>query len=634
MGNRWKSTYEQRITTAEKAVARVVAGDHVFVASAAGEPAHLVRALTARAGELADVELFQIHPMGDMPYLAPGLSDHVRADSFFVSEGLRDAVAECRADYTPAFMSQIPGLLRSGRLPMQVALVSVTPPDEHGYVSLGLSVDVTRAAVDAADLVIAQVNRKMPRTLGGALLPVAEIDLFVEFDEDPPVLAKVEADEVHERIAAHIGRLVPDGATIQVGIGRIPNAVMAYLRDKSDLGVHTELLTDGLMELAKAGIINGRRKALHPGKMVASLAMGSADLYRWMDANPSLELHPSEYVNSVANIAANHRMVAINTGLEVDLTGQVCADSFGFRFYSGMGGHADFIRGAALAPEGKPIIALPSTAETPQGRVSRITPALKEGAGVLTTRGDIHYVVTEHGIAYLHGKNMRERAMALIAVADPDHRQDLLHAAKSRRLVFAHQIIPARGTVYPEELETMVALETGTDILFRPIKATDDELVKDLFYSFSEKTRFQRFMRVVKAMPHSERQVFCNIDYQQEMAILATLEVESTEEALGVGRYMYDEGTKSAEIAVVVRDDWQGRGIGRHLFERLAEIAKGRGIAKFTASVLVGNEAMMNIFRSVAPHMKSHAEKDVIRVEIDLTKMPLRAAEKKEPPKA
>jgi GNAT superfamily N-acetyltransferase len=394
------------------------------------------------------------------------------------------------------------------------------------------------------------------------------------------------------------------------------------------------MFSDGLLPLLESGVVDNSRKNIHRGKVVATFVMGSRKLYEFVDDNPLIRMLDVAYVNNIATIRKNRQMVSVNSAIQVDLTGQVCADSFGFRFYSGMGGHADFIRGAALAPEGKPIIALPSTADTPQGRVSRIAPALKEGAGVLTTRGDIHYVVTEHGIAYLHGKSMRERAMALIGIADPDFRQDLLHAAKSRRLVFAHQIIPARGTVYPEELETLVTLETGTDVLFRPIKATDDELVKDLFYSFSEKTRFQRFMRVVKAMPHAQRQVFCNIDYQQEMAILATLEVESTEEALGVGRYMIDEGTKSAEIAVVVRDDWQGRGVGRHLFQRLAEIAKARGIAKFTANVLVGNEAMMNIFRSVGPHMKSHAEKDVIRVEIDLTKMPLPAEAKKEPPKA
>ncbi|MHC4859148.1 MAG: acetyl-CoA hydrolase/transferase family protein, partial [Planctomycetota bacterium] len=525
-----REAYERKLTTAEEAVSRVKRGDRVFVATAAGEPRHLVRALTDRAEELADVELVQFHTLSDAPYAAPELKDRIRANALFASDAVRDAVSECRADYTPIFLSQVPRLFHAKKLPLDVALVTVSPPDQHGYLSLGVSVDITRAAVETADLVVAQVNPGMPRTFGSSLLHESEVDLLVEHEEHLAEVPMAEPDEVHRRIAAHISRLVPDGATIQVGAGRIPNAVIPHLEGKNDLGVHTELFSDGLMRLVENGVITGRKKTFHPGKIVASLAMGTQELYDFVDGNPVLELHASDYVNSPRNIASNHSMVAINSGLEVDLTGQVCADSLGYRFYSGMGGHADFIRGAALAPDGKPIVALPSTAETPEGVVSRIVPSLREGAGVLTTRGDVHYVVTEYGIAYLHGKTIRERAMALIWVAHPDFRQDLLHAAKSRRLVYAHQIVPPRRAVYPEELETRVGLADGEDVLLRPVKHTDDELMKDLFYSLSEHSRYLRFHTVLREMPHRRRQLFVNIDYFQEMAIVAVAEVEGRDE--------------------------------------------------------------------------------------------------------
>lgn len=619
MSTRFLDAFGRKMTTAEKAVSRIGRGERVFVGTAAGEPKALVRALAARGVELADVELLHFHPMGELPWLDSALEDRIRANTMFVSDPVRDAVADARADYTPMFLSQVPRLFRSGRMPIDVALVTVTPPDEHGYLSLGVSVDITRAAVEAARVVVAQVNRKMPWTFGGSLLHVSEVDFLVEAEEDLPELTPLAPDEVHERIAAQISRLVPDGATVQVGAGRIPNAVISYLQDKNDLGVHTELFSDGLMDLVEKGVVTGRRKTFHTGRIVASLAIGTKKLYEFLDANATVELHPSDYVNDPLNIARNRPMVAVNAGLEVDLTGQVCAESLGYRFYSGLGGHADFVRGTAMAPDGKPIIAIPSTAKTAEGVVSRIVPALNEGAGVLTTRGDVHYVVTEHGIAYLHGKSIRERAMALIGIAHPDFRPELLHAAKARRLVFANQIVPPRDAVYPEELEKKVTLENGgPEVLLRPVRPTDEEAMKDLFYSFSEQTLYLRFHAVVKEMPHRKRQIFCNVDYRQEMAIVATLEEDGHEELIGIGRYMMDEGTRSAEVAFIVRDDWQGKGLGRILFERLAEIAKSRGIQRFTAEVLAENQAMIRVFRHGGFPMKSNQSAGVIHVEIDL----------------
>jgi len=619
MSDRWKSNYDSKLQDAGTAIAVTRPGHRVFVGTAAGEPAHLVAALADHAPELADVELLQFHTLRKAPYLGAEFQDRIRANSLFVGEPLREAVSAGLVDYTPLFLSMIPEAFRTRRIPIDVALVMVSPPDEHGYVSLGPAVDITLAATAAARVVIAQVNSRMPRTFGSGLLHVTEIDSFVLHDEDLATNAPVPPDQVHEEIAAYIGRLVRDGSTVQVGAGRIPNAVMPYLADKRDLGVHTELFSDGLMELVKSGAVTGRKKTFHPGRIVTSMAFGSAELYAYLDRNPAIEFHGSDYVNSPVHIAANDKMVSINSGLQVDLTGQVCADSLGYRSFSGMGGHADFTRGAALSKGGKPIIALPSTAETPEGTVSRIVLALDEGAGVVTTRGDIHYVVTEHGIAYLHGKTMRERAMSLISVAHPDFREDLLHAAKERHLVFADQILPPPGTVYPRELEKRTELKGGEQLLIRPIRGTDDDEMKDLFYSFSEQTRYLRFHAVTKEMPHSRRQVFCSVDYHQEMAIVAETGEEGREDLVGVARYMIDEGDRSAEVAFIVRDDWQGKGLGSRLFAELADIAKARGIDRFTAEVLLENRAMIRVFRGSGYPMNTGRESGVISVELDLT---------------
>jgi acyl-CoA hydrolase/GNAT superfamily N-acetyltransferase len=618
MSDRWKTTYEERRTVAARAVLGINPGDRVFLGTAAGEPAHLVSALADHAPQLADVELIQFHTLGEAPYLGPAFTDRIRANSLFVGESIREAVTAGLVDYTPLFLSQIPGAFRSRIIPIDVALIMVGTPDEHGYFSLGPSVDITHAAAGAARVVIAQVNPRMPRTFGSGLLHVSEIDSFVEYEEELLTNEPVPPDRVHEEIALHVGRLVPDGATVQVGAGRIPNAVMPYLADKRDLGVHTELFSDGLMELVKSGAVTGRRKTFHPGRIVTSMAFGKAELYRYLDRNPAIEFHGSDYVNSPVHIAANDRMVAINSGLQVDLTGQVCADSLGYRSFSGMGGHADFTRGAALSKGGKPIIALPSTADTPEGTVSRIVLALTEGAGVVTTRGDVHYVVTEHGIAYLHGKSMRERAMALISVAHPDFREELLGAAKGRHLVFADQILPPPGTVYPAELEKRVEIKDGQQVLIRPIKGTDDDEMKDLFYSFSEQTRYLRFHSVTKEMPHSRRQVFCSVDYHHEMAIVAEIGSDGQEDLVGVARYMMDEGDRSAEVAFVVRDDWQGKGLGGLLFAELADIAKSRSIDRLTAEVLLENRAMIRVFRNSGYPMKTSRESGVISVELAL----------------
>jgi len=425
-------------------------------------------------------------------------------------------------------------------------------------------------------------------------------------------------DEVTQRIADNVSRLIHDGATLQLGIGRIPDAILATLTDRHDLGIHTEMFSDGVMKLALNGNITGRCKTQHTGKIVGSFAAGSRELFEFMDNNPMIEMHPSEYTNDPFVISRQDNMVAINSALEVDLTGQVCADSLGQQFFSGIGGHADFMRGTALARNGIPIIAMPSTASTPSGLCSRIVPVLSDGAGVVTTRGDVHYVVTEYGIAYLHGKNLRERVMSLINIAHPQFRTELLYAAKRRRIVYRNQIMPPPSKPYPAELETTVALRDGQSVLIRPFRADDESMMRDMFYSFSEKTVYLRYHGTLKSMPHNRLQVFCNVDYDTEIALIGVVGPAGKEEVVGVGRYLTEASKQSAEMAFVVRDDWQRKGLGTILFKRLVEIAQANGIRKFHAEVLAENSGMLKIFHRSGLSVETSTEEGVVGITMEL----------------
>ncbi|MDX1418419.1 MAG: acetyl-CoA hydrolase/transferase C-terminal domain-containing protein [Rubricoccaceae bacterium] len=418
-----------RLVSAEEAVAVVESGHRVFVHTAAAAPQRLVAALTDRAPSLRDVEVVHLHTEGPAPYAAAELREHVRTKAFFVGANVRAAVASGEADYVPVFLSEVPALFRRRVLPLDVALVHVSPPDRHGFCSLGVSVDASRAAVETAPVVVAQINPQMPRTHGDGLIHARRIAYGVEVDEPIPEHAPPVLSEGERAIGRHCAALVDDGATLQMGIGAIPDAVLAALTGHRDLGVHTEMFSDGVIDLVERGVITGAQKRVHPGKLVSTFLMGSRRLYDFVDDNPLVAMLDCAYVNDTAVIRRNPRVTAINSAIEVDLTGQVSADSIGTRQYSGVGGQMDFIRGASLSPGGKPIIALPSS--TRRGD-SRIVPVLKEGAGVVTTRAHVHYVVTEHGVADLYGRTLRERARALIAVAHPDHREALERAAFER----------------------------------------------------------------------------------------------------------------------------------------------------------------------------------------------------------
>lgn len=428
----WRDDYQSKCVTAREAVRLIHSGDRVFTSGNVATPRLLFRALIDRKHELDRVQLVHLLLMGE-EFSAPGLDEHFHHNALFVGPGDRHAVNAGKADYTPIFLSEIPGLFTSDILRPDVALLHVSPPDEHGFMSLGVEVLASRTAAEAARVVIAQVNDEMPRVLGDSFLHVSHVHAIVECSEPLPEFSCGTVGEVEQRIGIHIAGLIPDRATLQLGIGTIPDAVLASLSGKRDLGIHTEMISDGVMQAMEAGIITGEHKTLHHGKAVATLVLGSPALYRYVDNNPAFELHPSSYTNDPFVIAQNDNLIAINSALEVDLTGQVCADSIGTAIYSGFGGQLDFIRGAARSRGGKPIIALPATAQ--RGETSRIVPLLKPGAGVVTTRGDVHYVVTEFGVAQLYGRTLRQRARALIDIAHPQFRETLEQAARERKLL-------------------------------------------------------------------------------------------------------------------------------------------------------------------------------------------------------
>jgi acetyl-CoA hydrolase len=422
----WLAHYEPRITTAEEAVKVIESGRRVFLTGNCSVPQKVLAALVARAHELKDVEILQVLTIGPAPHAEPEMYGHLNINTVFISDNVRRAINEGRGDFTPCFLSEVPLLFRDGHLPLDVALIHVSPPDEHGFCSLGIEAGLVKTPAQMAKVVIAEVNERMPRTLGDSFIHISKIDYAIPVNYPLVELAMVETNDLSMQIGRHVAELIEDGATLQIGIGAIPGAVLTFLGNRRDLGVHTELFSDGVMDLVQRGVITNEKKTLHPGKIIAGFILGTQRLYDFVDDNPIVELHPTEYVNDPFVIAQNDRMVSINSAIEVDLTGQVCSDSIGPRLYSGVGGQVDFVYGAARSRGGKPIIALPSTATLKDGaRASRIVATLRPGAGVVTTRNHVHFVATEYGVARLYGRTIRERARALIDIAHPDMRADL-----------------------------------------------------------------------------------------------------------------------------------------------------------------------------------------------------------------
>ena len=615
----WKETYKDKIKTAPLAMKSIQSGDSIFIGTGCAQPQHLVNALVEHTDRIYDAHIVHLLTVGTAPYADEKFREKFKMNSFFIADNVRDAFSRGIGDYTPIFLSEIPAEFESGRIPVDVALISVTPPDVNGLCSLGVSVDIVQAAIANAKYVIAQVNDRMPRTFGNCFVHVNKIDMLVPYDEDIVEIPIPESDETLQSIGQNIARLVEDGSTIECGIGRIPQALAEFLKDKKDLGIHTEMFSDWIIELVECGAITCAKKTLNRGKIIASFCMGSRRLYDYIDNNPFFEFYPTEYVNDVFNISRHDKMVGINVGLEIDLTGQVCADSLGYQFYSGIGGQVDFIRGAARSRGGKAIIAMPSTAK--KGTVSRIVPALTKGAGVVTTRGDVHYVVTEFGTAYLHGKSIRERCMDLINISHPKFRNELIQAAKAQKYIYEDQIeLPWDQVTYPKELEHYNTLHNGTQIFFRPVKPTDEPALSEMLYSLSEKSIQTRYMTHTMTFPHKDVQQLTNIDYRQDISIVGTVPGTSSDEIVAIAQYFLDPKTQAAEVAFLVQDEWQKKGMGTLLLDYITDIARQRGVKRFYARVLPANKPMLAVFHNSGYSVNTEFDGDVYSISYDLDK--------------
>ncbi len=614
-----RALHPEKFPSEERIFSQIHPGNRIFIGTGCAEPQYLVAALIeyvqSHPKAFFDTELLQVWTLGVAPYADAKFKDIFRHNSFFIGSNTREAVNRGIADYTPVFLSQVPALFQKKLVPVDVALIQTSLPDRHGYMSLGISVDIVKAATENAALVIAQANGHMPRVLGDTFISIRDVDFVIPHDEPLLEFEITVSDEIAQKIGTYVSRIVSDGDTIQVGYGSIPNAILTHLQGKKHLGVHTELLTDGIVMLMKRGVIDNSKKELNRGKTVAAFCMGKRDTYEFLHDNPSIEFRPVNYTNNPTVLARQKNMTAINSALEIDLSGQATAESIGKIFYSGIGGQADFMRGAILSQGGKTILALQSTAEN--GEVSRIVPFLKEGAGVTLSRGDIHYVVTEYGIAYLHGKNVRERAMELIAIAHPKFRPWLIDEAKKKHLIYRDQaFIPGVQGEYPEELEAYRTTRAGLNILLRPVKLSDEHLLKDFFYSLSSDSLYRRFISTRTDMHHERLQPFVVIDYTKEMVILAVLQHEGQDQIVGMAQYTIDQNTHTAEVAFVVRDDYQGKGVGAELLTYVTYLAKKSGLLGFTAAVLIENRQMLQLFEKMGFSIEMRADAGIYELKM------------------
>jgi len=623
----WTEKYKSKILSGSQASKKIKRGSRIFLGTGCGVPYHLVQELARNADQMADNEIVHLLTLGDTPSADSKFQNQFRHNTFFVSANIRDAVSEGRADYTPIMLSDIPNLFRQRRMPLDVALIQVSPPDRYGYCSLGISVDITKSAFESADVIIAQVNKKMPITHGDSFIDIREIDYLVPYDEPLREFQGAEVTETIDKIGSYVARLVENESTLELGIGALPQSVCNNLLETGvrDLGIHTEMFSDSLIPLIDKGVVTNKKKTLHKDKVIASFAMGSEKLYDHINDNPMFQFHDTAYVNDPYVIGQNKKMIAINSALEVDLTGQVCADSIGHRFYSGIGGQVDFIRGAKRSPGGKAIICLLSTAV--DDSVSRIVPRLSEGAGVVTTRGDVDVVITEYGLANLAGKTIRERVLSLIAIAHPKFRNELLEAAKSMHYVFEDQVpFLVQGTYFATEYEMTERFkgpDGQIDVYFRLIRPDDSDRIKELFYDLSEESIYFRFLTPLKSLRRQTLQDFYNVDQSRDISVVAVIrsdEEGETETIIGAGRYLLNRSTNEAEFALTVHDDFQGRGIGTYLLNHLMRIAKSKGVDAFIAYVHPQNQPMIRFIhrtdRVVESKLSIQDEEYVFRLKL------------------
>lgn len=612
-----KEKYPEKFEDSYEIFKHIKKGTHIFLGTGAGQVQFLLEELTRYAEDfpknITDAELFQIWSLTSSPYTSQN-------PNIFKSKNIHSTVHLGMADYTPIFLSRIPELIQKGFLPIDVALLQVSCPDQHGYMNLGVSVDISKAVAENAPLVIVQVNSHMPRVHGSGFLHIKDVDFVLAHDEPILEYHSQAPDFVSKSIGSFISRLINDGDTIQVGYGHLTNAAILSLEDKKNIGVHTELLSNGIIELMKKGVVNNSKKTVNRHVTVAAYCLGTKETYQFIHENPTIEFRTIDYTNSPLLIARQDNMTAINSALEIDLTGQASAQPIGNSSFSNTGGTSDFMRGAMLAKNGKSILVISSvnTVVDESGNKkeqSSIVPFISEGASVTLNRADIQYVVTEYGIAYLYGKNIRSRSLQLINIAHPKYRGSLLKDAKRLGYVYDDtEYNPEGNNLYPDSIETFRTTNKGFEIFIRPIKLSDEEILKDFFYSLSEDTMYKRFMSFRNDMTHARLKPFMTIDYLHTMILLVFTNRQvhnQPENLVAIGEYNLNEKTNLAEVAFVVKDKFQKKGVGSSLMDYLTVLAKNNGISGFTAEVLSHNKGMLAVFNKMNFKTEQHVSDGV-----------------------
>jgi acyl-CoA hydrolase/GNAT superfamily N-acetyltransferase len=614
LSNYWADKYIGNQHTAQEAIGLIKSAQRVFIGSSCGEPQHLVRELSEASDYFKDIEINRLMTMETTPLtlIANKTRDQsLNIRSFYLGSAKPNAIARNKRFITPINLSAIPRLFKSRLLPIHVALIQTSPPDDFGWMSLGVSVDITLAAALSADLVITQVNSRMPRVLGRSFIHVNDVDVFVEYDE--PLLTIREAPELEAAndIGRLIAHLIEDGSTMEIGLGSTHQATLLALADKNDLGIHTQYMTNDIMHLFSRGVITNRKKGFNEGKMVASSAIGNEDLYEFLNDNPAIEFHPSDYVNDPSVISRHNKMVSMNVAMTIDLTGQVAADALPYNNFSGVTGMFDFMRGAVQSKGGKSILLLPATAL--QGKKSRIVPQLEDEA-VVVPRGDVHYVVSEYGAVNLFGKSLQERAMAMISIAHPDFRDALFYEAKKMGLLSAERTLTESiHGVYPIHLEETIEID-AQQVTIRPAKPVDERRIQEHFYNLDRDDVVARFFHEKTSFVHDEVKGVSLIDYIKDLTVVAVVGEFGFGKVIGVGEYLVDPANREAEIAFSISRPYQKKGLGKILLNKLAHAARDNGIRGLMAYTSSQNRGMIKLFRMLPYKVDSFFDGDMLQL--------------------
>jgi acyl-CoA hydrolase/ribosomal protein S18 acetylase RimI-like enzyme len=612
MENYWPDDYLEKRRTAKDAIGRIKSGQRVFIGSSCGEPQHLVRELANQSGNFTDIEIVRMLSLETVPLTmiaSKGSSNAFTVRSFYSGSGIPRALSQNRRFFTPINLSAVPYLFRSRQIPIHVALIQVSPPDDFGWMSLGISVDVSLAAALSADLVVAQVNPRMPRVLGRSFIRVDDVDVVVECEEDLLTVGDAVELESGNMIARYTAKLIEDGSTLQLGLGATPQATLLALSEKNDLGVHTQTLTDGLLTLISRGVITNRRKGVNEGKLVASSAIGTSNLYEYLHDNPAIEFHPSDYVNNPGVIASHHKMVSLNVASVMDLTGQVAVDALPQNLFSGVNGMLDFVRGATLSSGGKSVLMIPSTARG--GTISRIVPVLDDQA-VVVPRSDVYYVASEFGVVNLFGKSLQERAIAMISLAHPDFRDELFFRARELGLIGTERNLKESiQAIYPLKYEETIKIDDHK-VTVRPVKPVDERRLQEHFYNLDVNDILSRFFHKKTSFVRDDVASMHQIDYTKEMTVVAVVGELGFGKVIAVGGYVLDERRRMAEVAFSVSKEYKRKGLSKIILRKLAEVAKDNGIEGLVAYTAMNNQAMIHLFKSLPYKVKAVPDDDML----------------------